>query len=75
MVFAHEYAGDGPGVQERDDGPLVRSREEAVLQGATFAPGAARLLAGPTYATRRQLPAWASGAHCSWKVEANRSSH
>jgi hypothetical protein len=25
MVFAHEYAGDGPGVQEHDDGPFVRS--------------------------------------------------
>jgi hypothetical protein len=29
----------------------------------------------PTYATRRQLPAWMSGAHCSWKVEANPSCH
>jgi hypothetical protein len=43
--------------------------------GATLAPGAARLLAGPTYATRRQLPAWAAGTHCSWKVEANPSAH
>jgi hypothetical protein len=35
----------------------------------------ARLVVGPTYATRRQLPAWMSGAHCSWKVETNPSRH
>ena len=41
----------------------------------TFAWIGARLVVRRTYATRRQLPAWVSGAHCSWKVETDPSCH